>query len=182
MTIPYLAQRDDQQTLEWIGGGLFTILLDSQATEGQLTVGRFDVLKDEAPPFHLHTREDEVFLLLEGEALVWVGDERHELSEGGVVYLPRNIPHGYRITSDRADLLVIATPGGMEEMFRHAGRDVTTPARMASRSPRTSSPKPPHCAATPSSARPAEPPLGNRLNAAVHPPKAAARGAQGRRS
>ncbi|MFJ7590919.1 cupin domain-containing protein [Streptomyces sp. NPDC097617] len=127
MTIPYLAQRDEQQTLEWIGGGLFTILLDSQATEGQLTVGRFDVPKDEAPPFHLHTREDEVFLLLAGEALVWVGDERHELSEGGVIYLPRNIPHGYRITSDRADLLVIATPGGMEEMFRHAGRDITTP-------------------------------------------------------
>ncbi|WP_217170119.1 cupin domain-containing protein [Streptomyces sp. AC512_CC834] len=127
MTIPYLAQRAQQQTLEWIDGGLFTVLLDSQATEGQLTVGRFDVPKGEAPPFHTHTREDEVFLLLEGEALVWVGDERHELSKGGVVYLPRNIPHGYRITSDRADLLVIATPAGMEEMFRHAGRDITAP-------------------------------------------------------
>ncbi|WP_406307244.1 cupin domain-containing protein [Streptomyces sp. NBC_00885] len=103
------------------------ILLDSRATEGQLSVGRFDIHKGEAPPFHLHTREDEVFLLLKGEALVWVGDERHELSEGGVVYLPRNIPHGYRITSDRADLLLIATPAGIVEMFRHAGRDVTTP-------------------------------------------------------
>jgi mannose-6-phosphate isomerase-like protein (cupin superfamily) len=59
------------QDLEWIHGGLFTILLDSKATEGQLTVGRFDVPKDEAPPFHLHTREDEVFLLIKGTALVW---------------------------------------------------------------------------------------------------------------
>ncbi|MEU3921838.1 cupin domain-containing protein [Streptomyces sp. NPDC029004] len=127
MTMAYLAQPSQQQTLEWLDGGLFTILLDSRATEGQLSVGRFDITKGEAPPFHLHTREDEVFLLLKGEALVWVGDERHELSEGGVVYLPRNIPHGYRITSDRADLLLIATPAGIEEMFRHAGRDVTTP-------------------------------------------------------
>ncbi|MBM9508993.1 cupin domain-containing protein [Actinacidiphila acididurans] len=127
MSMAYLAQRDQQQTLEWIDGGLFSILLDSRATDGQLTVGRFDVAKGEAPPFHLHTREDEVFLLLKGEALVWAGDERHELSEGGIVYLPRNIPHGYRITSERADLLLIATPAGMEEMFRHAGRDVTTP-------------------------------------------------------
>lgn len=127
MSMAYLAQRDRQQTLEWIGGGLFSILLDSRTTDGQLTVGRFDVAKGEAPPFHLHTREDEVFLLLKGEALVWAGDERHELSEGGIVYLPRNIPHGYRITSERADLLLIATPAGMEEMFRHAGRDVTTP-------------------------------------------------------
>ncbi|MFG2236059.1 cupin domain-containing protein [Streptomyces sp. NPDC048723] len=127
MTMAHLARPDQQQTLEWIDGGLCTILLDSEATEGQLTVGRFDIPKGEAPPFHLHAREDEVFLLLEGEALVWVGDERHELSEGGAVYLPRNIPHGYRITSDREDLLLITTPAGIEEMFRHAGRDISTP-------------------------------------------------------
>ncbi|MEU4559574.1 cupin domain-containing protein [Actinoplanes sp. NPDC023936] len=127
MTIPYLAQRGQQQKLEWLDGGTYSVLLDSDATDGQLSVGRFDVAKDEAPPFHLHTREDEVFLLIEGSALVWVGDERHELEEGGIVYLPRNIPHGYRITSERADLLVIATPGGLEKMFRHAGRDLTTP-------------------------------------------------------
>ncbi|MFI8461841.1 cupin domain-containing protein [Kitasatospora sp. NPDC085464] len=127
MTMPYLANPDQQQTLEWLGGGLLTILLDSQATEGKLTVGLFDVPKDEAPPFHLHTREDEVFVLLKGNALVWAGDECHELSEGGAIYLPRNIPHSYRITSHRADLLLITTPGGIEEMFRHAGRDITTP-------------------------------------------------------
>ncbi|WP_051967611.1 cupin domain-containing protein [Kitasatospora mediocidica] len=68
MTMPYLAQRDQRQTLEWLHGGLFTVLLDSQATEGRLTVGLFDVPKGEAPPFHVHTREDEVFFLLMGEA------------------------------------------------------------------------------------------------------------------
>jgi quercetin dioxygenase-like cupin family protein len=127
MTMAYLAQPEQQQTLEWLHGGLFTVLLDSNATEGKLTVGRFDVPKDEAPPFHLHTQEDEVFLLLRGTALVWAGEQRHELAEGGVVYLPRNLPHGYRITSERADLLLIATPAGIEDMFRHAGRDITTP-------------------------------------------------------
>jgi hypothetical protein len=49
-----------------------------------------------------------------------------ELSEGGVVYLPKNVPHGYRITSDTADLLMICTPAGIEGMFRHAGRDLST--------------------------------------------------------
>jgi hypothetical protein len=66
----YLAQPSQQQTLEWLDGGLFTSLLHSQATEGQLGVGRFDIHK--------------------GEALVWVGDECHELSKGGVVYLTRS--------------------------------------------------------------------------------------------
>ncbi|MGW0082327.1 hypothetical protein [Streptomyces sp. NPDC003393] len=50
-----------------------------------------------------------------------------EMTEGGIVYLPRSIPHSYRITSDTADLLMIATPGGIEGMFRHAGRDIRTP-------------------------------------------------------
>lgn len=127
MTMAFLAQPDQQQTLEWLDGSTFSVLLDSQATNGQLTVGRFAVAKGEAPPFHMHTREDEIFMLIKGTALLWLGDEQMELSEGGIVYLPRNIPHGYRITSDTADLLMIATPGGIEGFFRHAGRDVTTP-------------------------------------------------------
>ncbi|MGV9453107.1 cupin domain-containing protein [Streptomyces sp. NPDC003635] len=127
MSMPYLAQAEDQQKLEWLDGGTFSVLLDKEATAGQLTVGRFDVARGEAPPLHLHTREDEVFLLLQGSALVWAGEEEHHLREGGIVYLPRNIPHTYRITSKRADLLMIATPGGIEGMFRHAGRDLTTP-------------------------------------------------------
>ncbi|MFD3925754.1 cupin domain-containing protein [Streptomyces sp. NPDC058614] len=127
MSMAFLAQREEQQTLEWLDGGTFSVLLDSEATNGQLTVGRFDVAKGEAPPFHMHTREDEIFMLIKGEALLWLGDEQMELSEGGIVYLPRNIPHGYRITSDTADLLMITTPGGIEGMFQHAGRDITTP-------------------------------------------------------
>lgn len=127
MSIPYLAQADQHQRLEWLEGSTLSVLLDSAATDGNLTVGRFEVAKDEAPPFHMHTREDEVFLLLQGEALLWAGEERIELTAGGIVYLPRNIPHGYRITSDTADLLMICTPAGIEGMFRHAGRDRAAP-------------------------------------------------------
>ncbi|WP_433496745.1 cupin domain-containing protein [Sphaerimonospora sp. CA-214678] len=127
MSIPYLAQPEQQQKLEWLDGSTFSVLLDAATTGGQLTVGRFDAPEGEAPPFHLHTREDEVFLLIKGTAQLWVGEQELELSEGGIVYLPRNIPHGYRITSERADLLLIATPAGIEDMFRQGGRDLSTP-------------------------------------------------------
>jgi mannose-6-phosphate isomerase-like protein (cupin superfamily) len=89
MSITYLAQPEQQQKLEWIGNNTFSVLLDSAATGGQLTVGRFDVGKGEAPPFHMHTREDEIFMLISGTALLWSGDEDAvELREGGIVYLP----------------------------------------------------------------------------------------------
>ena len=123
----YLAQPDQQQKLEWLDGGTLAMLLDGAATDGQLMVGRFDVSRGEAPPYHMHTREDEVFMLIKGTALVWYDDQEMELAEGGIVFLPKNIPHAYRITSATADLLMINTPAGIEGMFRHSGRDRATP-------------------------------------------------------
>lgn len=127
MSMMYLANPEQQQQLEWIDGGTLTMLLDGEATDGQLMMGRFAVREGEAPPFHLHTREDEMFMLIKGTALVWSGNQEYELVEGGVVFLPRNTPHAYRITSKTADLLMINTPAGIEGMFRYAGRDKSTP-------------------------------------------------------
>jgi len=123
----YLAQPAQQQQLEWLDGGTLTVLLDAAATDGQLMMGRFDVRRGEAPPYHKHLHDDEIFMLIAGTALVWYDDQEYELAEGGVVFLPKNVPHAYRITSDTADLLVINTPAGIEGMFRTTGRDRSTP-------------------------------------------------------
>jgi quercetin dioxygenase-like cupin family protein len=127
MSMAYLAQPDQQQQLDWLDGGTLAILMDGAASNGQLMIGRFDVKKGEAPPYHKHTHEDEVFMLIKGTALVWVEDQETELEEGGIVFLPKAIPHAYRITSEKADLLMINTPAGIEGMFRETGHDKSTP-------------------------------------------------------
>jgi quercetin dioxygenase-like cupin family protein len=127
MSVLYLAQPEQQQQLEWLDGGTLTMLLDGAATDGQLMMGRFHVARGEAPPYHKHLREDEIFMLVKGTALVWYDDQEYELAEGGVVFLPKGVPHAYRITSDEADLLMINTPAGIEGMFRATGRDKSTP-------------------------------------------------------
>ena len=127
MSMLYLAQPEQQQQLEWLDGGTLAMLLDGAATDGQLMMGRFDVGEGEAPPYQKHLHEDEIFMLIKGTALVWCDDQEHELAEGGVVFLPKQVPHGYRITSKRADLLMINTPAGIEGMFRATGRDKSTP-------------------------------------------------------
>jgi quercetin dioxygenase-like cupin family protein len=91
MSMAYLAQPEQQQQLEWLDGGTLAILLDGKATDGQLMVGRFDVSEGEAPPYHKHSREDEVFMLIKGTALLWLDDQELEMSEGGIVFLPKNI-------------------------------------------------------------------------------------------
>jgi quercetin dioxygenase-like cupin family protein len=130
MSAAYLAQADQQPTVEWLDGGTFAVLLGAAATNGQLGVGRFRVKQGEAPPYHKHLREDEVFMLISGTALLWCDDEEMELSEGGIVFLPRNVPHGYRITSAEADLLMMCTPGGFEGMFLQAGKPLGAAGEM----------------------------------------------------
>ena len=58
---------------------------------------------------------------------MWCDDQEYELAEGGIAYLPRQVPHGYRITSKKAYLLMINTPTGIEGMFRETGRDKSAP-------------------------------------------------------
>jgi quercetin dioxygenase-like cupin family protein len=127
MSAAFLAQPEQQPTVEWLASGTFAVLLDAAATNGQLGVGRFRVTEGEAPPYHKHLREDEIFMLIKGTALLWCDDVEMELSEGGIVFLPRNVPHGYRITSPEADLLMMCTPGGFEGMFLQAGTPITSP-------------------------------------------------------
>ena len=127
MSMLYLAQADQHQQLEWLDGSTLSLLLDGKSTNGQLMMGRFDVREGEALPYHKHLREDEMFMLIKGTALVWYDDQEYTLEEGGVVFLPRGVPHAYRITSRRADLLMINTPAGLEGMFRAVGRDKSTP-------------------------------------------------------
>ena len=123
---PYIAQAGEHQQLEWIGSSTMSVLLDGQKTGGQMTLLRTALRKGDASPVHVHGNEDEMFVVLKGSAIFWVGEDRYEVGEGGVVFLPRQIPHAYRFTSD-VDLLTFCTPAGIEGFFRAAGPDLSLP-------------------------------------------------------
>ena len=91
-----------------------SILLDGDTTNGQLGMVRTRGSGGAAAPVHVHSREDEVFLVLEGSGIFWVGDQREEVSAGGVAFLPRGLPHAYRVTSDYIDLITLCAPAGIE--------------------------------------------------------------------
>ncbi len=127
MSLAYIAQAVDHDRIEWIGGKELQILLDGSHTRNQVTVVRSSFSQGSASPLHLHHDEDEMFVILRGHGIFWVGDERHEVGEGGSMFLPRGVPHAYRFTAPEVDLLTICTPSGMEQFFRTAGRRITDP-------------------------------------------------------
>jgi len=65
----------------------------------------------EEPPDHTHATEDEIFYVLKGELAFRCGDETFEVGDGGFIFLPRGVEHGYRIrTENEVKLLVITSP------------------------------------------------------------------------
>lgn len=124
---PYVAQPNQHQRIEWLGRSVLSVLLDGQASGGRLTVIEVKAERGDASPFHIHSQEDETFVVLEGSMTVWIGEERYHIGAGGIGFLPRGLPHGYRFTGDRTRALNICTPSGLENFFRSAGWDLSRP-------------------------------------------------------
>ena len=109
-------------TVWWAGGGLMKITARAADTGGAL--GAMDTRIVEAgygPPLHVHSREDEVAYVLEGQIRFRVGDDEFVAGPGTWVWQPRGVPHSFRVESESARALMIFTPGGIERMFEKGG-------------------------------------------------------------
>jgi mannose-6-phosphate isomerase-like protein (cupin superfamily) len=70
-------------------------------------------------PAHVHAREDELFLSLEGDHVVEIGAEEHRIGPGESVFAPRGVPHSQRrVVPGEGRLLVVTAPGGLDGFFR----------------------------------------------------------------
>jgi len=118
---PYVSLESEAR---WYGNSLWEHLIPADATDGKLSVFQATMPAGFSPPRHIHTREDEVFLVLEGEAWFDVDGERRLAGPGTSVYMPRGVPHTFRIKSPVARMLGIMTPGAFEQLFR----DLSVPA------------------------------------------------------
>ena len=113
---PHLAHQGEAR---WYGDSLFEFLIPSEATGGQLSVFRATMPEGFSPPRHIHTREDEVFLVLEGDVCFWIDGELLLAGPGTSVFMPRRVPHTFRIQGPSATLLGVMTPGEFEQLFRN---------------------------------------------------------------
>jgi quercetin dioxygenase-like cupin family protein len=118
---PYLAHQSEAR---WFGDGLWEFLVPSDITDGKLSVFRATMPEGFSPPRHIHTREDEVFLVLDGDVCFDLDGDRRFAGSGTTVYAPRGVPHTFRIQSPVATMLGIMAPGAFEQLFR----DLSVPA------------------------------------------------------
>jgi quercetin dioxygenase-like cupin family protein len=106
----------------WAMGSLFEHLVSGDQTQGQLGVALVTQPPGVATPLHRHTREAEAFFLLDGTMTYRAGEEYFELVEGSFIYLPKGLPHAFRVTGERAvRILALTVPGHLLHLYDEVG-------------------------------------------------------------
>ncbi len=124
ISIPYHLPNGGGPAL-WHLGALLTIKATASQTGGRLWAKELLAERGMATPVHRHSREDEVFYVLEGEISVHVGEEVLQAREGDFVWAPRDVGHALCVESALARVLVLSTPAGFEQFFFDTGQPAT---------------------------------------------------------
>lgn len=99
----------------WFAGTLMRVLADKASTNGQFALVEQRAARGFSPPVHVHQHEDQFFYILEGELTVRLGDDERRVGVGDTAWLPRGVPHTFRVETPQARLLEITTPAGFEQ-------------------------------------------------------------------
>ncbi len=105
----------------WFAGTKVLVRVHSAQSDGRLGAWESEEPLGVALPLHIHTREDEQVMVLEGAITSRVGDRVHHLVAGDSLALPRGVPHAHVVTSPQARILTVAMPGGFERLFTDLG-------------------------------------------------------------
>jgi mannose-6-phosphate isomerase-like protein (cupin superfamily) len=117
-----LLRRPGEGEALWFADNHMTIKARAADTGGAYGLLESHVRAGSGPPLHVHHREDEAFWILGGELTVVCGGEELRAGPGSYVFLPRDVPHTFKVTSATdAHLLTLLSPGGGEQFFVAGG-------------------------------------------------------------
>ena len=99
--------------------GPFQMRVRAEADE---TAGAFTLLEaDEppgfGPPLHVHDDAAEAFYVLEGEYVIFLGNEERLCPAGSFIYVPAGVEHGFRVGRVQSRKLNLYLPAAMVGYF-----------------------------------------------------------------
>jgi len=96
--------------------GIGALCLSGKDTGGAYCLLDVGLASGMEVPRHTHTREDEVYFVLDGELEVTVGEKTFVLREGDSLLAPRDIPHKLRNSGNVENrYFLVFSPSGFEE-------------------------------------------------------------------
>ena len=119
---PVILQKGQGRAL-WHFGALMNFKALTEETAGQYWAVEGLADKHMAVPLHAHTREDEVWFVLEGEIAFTLGLSEEVImgGPGTFVYIPRNVPHTFQVKSETAHWFGFGLSGNLDQWFFETG-------------------------------------------------------------
>jgi mannose-6-phosphate isomerase-like protein (cupin superfamily) len=103
----------------WLGGLGVDFKVSGSATSGALSIVEHPVEPNRLVPPHVHTREDELSFVIEGEMGVRIGSDTFLARAGDYVLKPRDIPHTFWNPGPaRLRILELIWPPSFDSFFR----------------------------------------------------------------
>ena len=116
--VPFVVHPGDGTPVQMPIGGSTLTKAHTWNTNGALTVFELVVPPKQGPALHIHTREDEMWYVLDGHFRFKAGDAMMGAPTGAFVFGPRGTPHCFQNVADTPGrLLAICTPSGVERFF-----------------------------------------------------------------
>jgi quercetin dioxygenase-like cupin family protein len=122
----YIMKADEGRAI-WFAGALMFLKAAGEQTEDRFAFMDQRVPGDYAVPRHIHHDEDEAWYVLEGEATFYCGEETFTAEAGSWVFLPKDIPHAFRVGSEGGRLLTFSAPAGFASFVEAAGEPAPEP-------------------------------------------------------
>lgn len=116
---PFVSKPGQGERLAFMGQVSF-VRATGHNTGGALTFTETRTPAGNGPPKHVHSNEDEMFYVIEGELSVTLGDQTHAAPAGTFVFAPRGVPHAYTATAPTRHIAIV-TPPGFERFLHDAG-------------------------------------------------------------
>lgn len=108
-----------------LAGDVNRFLATGSDTGGLLAQWEVVVPPGGGPRPHVHTREVETVLVLEGRVVLDIGGQKIVAGMGDYVVLPIGVPHAFRNESnEQAVLMFTVSPAGLEQFFLEVGIEV----------------------------------------------------------
>jgi mannose-6-phosphate isomerase-like protein (cupin superfamily) len=118
---PHVVRHDEGEAL-WFLGNLITVKATGADTGGRASILEFLNPPGFAPPWHRHKAEEEMFLVLSGQALFLCDDQELPAGPGDFVVLPAGLPHSFVVgPAEPLRTLQITTPSGWEQYAAAVG-------------------------------------------------------------
>ena len=95
----------------------FRVLIHPDQTGGSFGLLHMEEKRGMEPPPHIHTREDEVYMIQSGAIRYTVSGKQYECAAGDVMFLPRNCVHSFEVITPTSDVLNLIIPGNFINYF-----------------------------------------------------------------